>query len=63
MVTSYILRNHIVAARMLRVKRACMLMSFEIRGLGCQNFEISLRRRGIVNGMCVHSGQKETLKN
>ena len=23
-----------------------------------RNFEISLRRRGIVNGMCVHSAQK-----
>ena len=35
-----------------------MFMSFQIRGLGMHRqkfFEISLRRRGIVYGMCVRS--------
>ena len=36
-----------------------MFMLFEIRGLGmCQNFEICLRQRGIVNGMRVHGAKK-----
>ena len=36
-----------------------MFMPFEIRGLGTVYVpEISLRRRGIVNGLRVHSAQK-----